>query len=301
MTSGTSFQQACPRCEAKIRIRDAAFIGKKVPCPKCRHRFVVEKPRAEQAEAAPSRSDQESLRPESSAGDGLAWPGTGPALPMPAAPEEDELSELEVAAPFYLGVYAVTQEEYRKIMGSSPSSFSGSGDRSSKVGGMNTGKHPVENVSWLDAVAFCNKLSSKEGRKPYYDADGKVRGGDGYRLPTEAEWEFACRAGTQTAYSFGDDEELLGEHGWYDDNSGGRTQPVGTKKANAFGLYDMHGNVWKWCEDLYEGGPARVIRGGSWDFLASSCRSALRIMLTPAYRYINLGFRVARVPSSVVQ
>ncbi len=210
---------------------------------------------------------------------------------VPASPGQGELSKLEVLAPFYLGAYEVTQDEYQKIMGTNPSTFK-----------QDAGRHPVEQVSWLDAVAFCNKLSAKEGWKPYYDAEGMVLGGKGYRLPTEAEWEYACRSGTTTAYSFGDGEALLGEHAWYVENSGNKTYPVASKKANAFGLYDMHGNVWEWCEDL-DGtvGPARVNRGGSWGNIASYCRSALRGGAMPADRSYFLGFRLARVPSGVAK
>ncbi len=188
----------------------------------------------------------------------------------------------------------------------------------------------MENVSWLDAVMFCNKLSEKEGRRPFYEIDGKdVRvpdwNGPGYRLPTEAEWEYACRANASTPsrYSFGDDAAELGEYGWFQGNSS-RPHPVGQKKPNGFGLYDMHGNVWEWCWDWYgEGyykqspeddptGPAlspapglcRVIRGGSSDFSASLVRSASRNWGeptalykngpgSPVYRDIHVGFRLA--------
>jgi formylglycine-generating enzyme required for sulfatase activity len=168
-------------------------------------------------------------------------------------------------------------------MGENPSQFKGA-------------TNPVERVSWDDATEFCKRLSAKEGKT--------------YRLPTEAEWEFACRAGTTTQYSFGDDEASLGEYAWYSNNSNGKAQPVGEKKANAWGLHDMHGNVWEWCQDWYGGypvaevtnprgpkeAPVRVIRGGGWDDYAWYCRAALRIALEPLHRLSYLGFRVAAVP-----
>ncbi len=188
-----------------------------------------------------------------------------------AESNEKPQHEVRITRPFYLGVHEVTQGQYQAVMGQNPSQFKGSDDL------------PVETVSWLDAVKFCNKLSEREGRKPYYHIDGgavTIAGGEGYRLPTEAEWEYACRAGTTTRYSFGDDENALGQYAWYHTNSGIQTHPVGKKQPNAFGLYDMQGNVWEWCWDGYDGdyykrSPAddprgfelaanRVFRGGSW-------------------------------------
>ena len=128
-------------------------------------------------------------------------------------------------------------------MGDNPSHFKGSDDL------------PVESVSWLDAVKFCNKLSEREKRTPFYRIDGTevtLAGGNGYRLPTEAEWEYACRAKSTTLYPFGDDASKLGEHAWYAGNSESKTHPVGQKLPNAWGLYDMLGNVWEWCADGYD-------------------------------------------------
>ena len=166
---------------------------------------------------------------------------------------------------------------------------------------------PVENVTLEDCVEFCKLLTQKER------AQGKLPEGAEYRLPTEAEWEYACRAGAKTKYSFGDSETDLGEYAWYNENSG-RTHPVGTKKANAWGLFDMHGNVWEWCSDWYggysagetedpTGAPAgasyhkRVFRGGSWGSDAAYCRSAARngCQDNPQYyRLSGLGFRLVR-------
>ncbi len=230
--------------------------------------------------------------------------------------EDDEKPQhrVRITRPFYLGLYEVTQEEYETVMGQNPSWFSAQGGGSGSVADPDTRRHPVEEVSWNDAIAFCNKLSEREELRPYYRfGAGEQSGGDGYRLPTEAEWEYACRAGSTTHYSFGDDAGSLGEFAWYDGNSGSNTHPVGQKRPNAFGLYDMHGNVWEWCWDGYKKrydansltddplGPSqaavRVIRGGSWCFDPRYCQSADRDGFTPGLRSFNLGFRVARVQS----
>jgi formylglycine-generating enzyme required for sulfatase activity len=216
-----------------------------------------------------------------------------------ARDDEKPQHQVQITRPFYLGVTQVTQGQYRGVTGENPSLFKGSDDL------------PVEKVSWNDAIAFCNKLSELEGLKPYYQSGAGVpSGGDGYRLPTEAEWEYACRAGTTTRYSFGDDEASLAEFAWFDANSSGKTHPVGQKRPNTFGLYDMHGNVWEWCwdgfgKDFYRQSPvvdpagplqasSRVIRGGGWVNVPRSARSASRGGPAPDYRISYLGFRLAR-------
>jgi len=187
---------------------------------------------------------------------------------------------------FHLGQYEVTQEQYEQVMGTNPSQFKGP-------------QNPVEKVSWDDAVEFCRKLSAMPAEK---------KAGYVYRLPTEAEWEYACRAGTKTTYSFGDSDSELGDYAWYNENSGNTTHPVGGKKPNPWGLYDMRGNVWEWCQDWYgdypsgsvtdptgsASGSSRVYRGGSWLYNSDYCRSAIRFGDPPDRRDYNLGFRVLR-------
>ena len=199
--------------------------------------------------------------------------------------DETPQHRVQITKPFYLGIHEVTQEEYQQVMGENPSRFNGP-------------SLPVEQVSWENATEFCRKLSEMDGRNDY-------------RLPTEAEWEYACRAGTTTRYSCGD--ELDSACAWFVDNSGRKTHPVGEKRPNAWGLYDMHGNVWEWCSDWYESdyygsspsadptGPStgsyRVYRGGGWNYRAWGCRSARRFRLRPGRRDSYLGFRVALVPA----
>ncbi|HEY3322437.1 MAG TPA: formylglycine-generating enzyme family protein [Planctomycetota bacterium] len=187
--------------------------------------------------------------------------------------------EVTLTQPFYMGKYPVTQEQYQQVIGTNPSSFKGK-------------DNPVEQVSWDDSVEFCKRASEKTGQA--------------VRLPTEAEREYACRAGTRTKYYSGDTEEDLKRVGWYAGNSGGTTHPVGQKEPNAVGLYDMHGNVWEWCSDWYEPykpeptvdpqgpseGQRRVVRGGSWRLNLRYCRSAYRFRFNPDDPFFLIGFRV---------
>jgi len=220
-------------------------------------------------------------------------------------------------SPFYLGVTEVTQEQYENVTGKNPSR-----DSSTRVFRRQhfalrlNSQLPVEEVSWFDAIGYCNALSDKDGLSAYYEiagADIRVPdpNGSGYRLPTEAEWEYACRAETTTRYSFGDDPSKLADFAWYRGNSGPMRHPVEAKRCNAFGLYDMHGNVEEWCWDRYDaafykrspqvdpqvssGARYRVIRGGSWYREPGDCRSAHRSRDAPDNRSnSHLGFRVAR-------
>ena len=202
----------------------------------------------------------------------------------PGQGDADERPQRRVTiAPFAMGRTEVTQAQWFAVMGTRPSWFKGD-------------DLPVEQVSWDDAQDFVRRLSTMTGRR--------------YRLPSEAEWEYAARAGSQGAYSFGDDASQLGRHAWFGANSNSRTQPVGRKQANAYGLYDMHGNVWEWVEDCwngnYAGAPAdgrawtsgdcgrRVVRGGSWNDFPALLRAAIRSGYTSSYRSDNDGFRVAR-------
>ena len=211
-------------------------------------------------------------------------------------------------SPFFMGKYEVTQAEYEEIMGTNPSHFKGD-------------KLPVENITWLDAVLFCNKLSERESLTPAYTIQGDNvtwnRNANGYRLPTEAEWEYSCRAGTLTVFNTGD--TITAAQANFDGSrpyGGNRarsenrrtTIDVGTFAPNAFGLYDMHGNAAEWCWDLHgmhnadpQTNPAgasvgghRIFRGGGWNHHADFIRSAKRSALMPAMKGSYLGFRVAR-------
>ncbi len=217
----------------------------------------------------------------------------------------------------YLSVYEVTQEEYEALVGSNPSAYSATGTSKNDVEGLETRRHPVEKVSWFDAIEFCNKLSKKDGVPPYYDRSGNnvtILGGTGYRLPTEAEWEYACRAGTESRWHYGEAPQELPQYGWFVANSENRTHEVGKLKPNAYGLYDMHGNVYEWCWDVFETeyygstkgalfkdplGPDQerhvsVIRGGSFGFSSTHARSAARGRLLSTIPSARMGIRVAR-------
>jgi formylglycine-generating enzyme required for sulfatase activity len=207
-------------------------------------------------------------------------------------PDEQPIRQVTLA-PFYMGKYAITQAQYQQVMGEDLGSGSGADD-------------PVEKINWDDAIAFCTKLSQKTGKQ--------------YSLPSEAQWEYACRAQTTSNFHFGETitPDLVNYNGDYPYNGASvgqnrdRSTPVGTFPANAFGLYDMHGNVWEWCLDRYQpnyltapidgsavvdipelgGNSKRVMRGGAWDYVAKGCRSAVRCSLDSSLRMNGCGFRV---------
>lgn len=195
--------------------------------------------------------------------------------------------KVTITRPFYLGKYEITQEQWEAVMGNNPSHFKGP-------------KNPVEQVSWEDCQKFFLKLNAKTGGREGW-----------FVLPTEAQWEYACRAGSTGKFCFGDDEKQLGEHAWHGGNSGTQTHPAGKKKPNAWGLCDMHGNVWEWCADRYgeygteaaddpsgpTTGTCRVVRGGSWCVDGNGCQSAFRNFDEPGERNSNLGFRASLVPA----
>jgi len=215
-------------------------------------------------------------------------------LDYDASDNEMPQHRVRITRPFYLGIYEVTQGQFRRFV--EETGYTDGPKEWQEQFRTQNDDHPGTYVNWQDAAEFCKWLSAKEGQT--------------YRLPTEAEWEYAYRAGTQTRFSFGDADEVLSEYAWFSANAGNTTHPVGQKKPNAWGLFDMQGNVCEWCADWYDAkyyesspqdnpaGPAvgskRVFRGGSWNSDASSCRAAYRIRIEPSYRNRGLGFRLAR-------
>lgn len=203
--------------------------------------------------------------------------------------DEKPVHRVTISKGYWIGKYEVTQNEYQAIMGHNPSHFKGS-------------NYPVESVSWNDAVKFCKKLSTRE------QSNGRLPSGYDYRLPTEAEWEFAARGGTRSRgykYSGSDDVDNVA---WYNSNLDNKTHEVGTKSGNELGIYDMSGNVWEWCYDWYgssynngtqadPAGPVtgsyRVARGGCWGSDVRSCRSASRSAGSPVAAGDATGFRIA--------
>ena len=291
---------------------------------------------------SPAGSDTNSIAgqplvPTSLDSKGAAWPkGTNPPLPVSAkvltdatgiklvrvepgtftmglddgSGDEGPAHPVTISRAFYLGECEVTQGQYQQIRNNNPSHFHGSDSL------------PVETVSWFDAVEFCNALSEHEKLAPYYRIE-EIGGhhnvtipdsnGTGYRLPTEAEWEYACRSGNTAKYGFSDDLASLAEFAWFDENAEKTTHPVGEKPANRFALHDMQGNVREWCWDRYDkdyykqkneidpivsgqagGNLLHVHRGGSWDSAAPLVRPSVRGKLPATEKGQYFGFRVAR-------
>jgi formylglycine-generating enzyme required for sulfatase activity len=209
-----------------------------------------------------------------------------PAADKDAHTDERPQHRVRITKPFYLGKYPVTQEQWEAVTGS-------------RRGAVKGPKNPVDSVTWDDCQQFLDQLGKQVGRN--------------FQLPTEAQWEYACRAGSTTNYHFGDKEAELDAYAWYRKNSGMTSHPVGEKKPNAWGLYDMHGNVWEWCADRYddqyyaqsptddpmgpEQGSCRAIRGGGWDTPAGRLRSARRSAVPPTRWDYLLGLRVCLVPA----
>ena len=226
------------------------------------------------------------------------------------AEQEQPMHEVTLQA-FLIDQYEVTQANFLKMMGKDPSHFKGA-------------DQPVEQISWADAALYCNARSRKEGLEPCYDEETGACNfeANGYRLPTEAQWEYACRAGSESAYSFGDNPAQLSSYGWFEGNANGQPQSVGQRKPNDWGLYDMHGNVMEWCNDVYaadyyatsptkdpQGPPESaksrfVLRGGAWKRPAADCRSSWRLgeypgQLDGCFGRDDLGFRcVRKAPAS---
>ena len=242
---------------------------------------------------------------------------------------DEQQHQVTISKDYYLAIHEVTQAQYKKVTGRNPSQFNGHvlAERipakkhpvtgrtiaEAKIIPKDTSSFPVDSVTWDDAVYFCERLSNLPEEK---------RAGRVYRLPTEAEWEHACRAGSKTPFSFRDSETTLMDSAWYRQNSredgrSHRSHPVGEKKPNAWGLFDMHGNASEWCHDWYDDYPSgamvdprgpssgsdslgdgRVLRGGSYRKEAKDCRSAARDSCSPSYRSQSNGFRVAMTSSA---
>jgi len=221
--------------------------------------------------------------------------------------DEQPAHHVRVSA-FYIDVTEVTQASFQALMGRNPAKFAAP-------------DKPVERISWHAAIQYCNMRSQRDGLQPCYDLKTLACdfAADGYRLPTEAEWEYACRAGTTTRWSFGDDPGKLKDHAWYKPNATKKTHPVKSKRPNPWGLYDMHGNVAEWCQDFYaetysdggetaqdprgpDTGEDRVLRGGSWAVDEDRCRSSARDFEAPGFAdvcfgYEAYGFRCVRKAS----
>ncbi len=246
-------QIPCPACGRMLRVAEN-LAGRQLPCPACKVNLKLSADGRE-LELAASKDTAAKRTTTPWTGKEIAVDlGSGVKLEMvwiPAgefrmgSPTSDKEAQrwekpqhgVWITRPFYLGKYPVTQEQWQAVMGSNPAFYSPDGGGKLQVAGKHTTRLPVESVSWNDAVEFCRRLSENDGKK--------------YGLPTEAQWEYACRAGSTTRYCFGDDVDPLNDFGYYSENSAHRTRPVGEKKPNAWGLCDMHGGVMEWCSDWF--------------------------------------------------
>jgi serine/threonine protein kinase/DNA-directed RNA polymerase subunit RPC12/RpoP len=274
----TKFSFWCRNCGAKLRAKEKA-VGREVLCPNCQKPTLVEHNQKPFKFLYTGDRFVLSVKEIDYA---FHWCPSGTFL----MGDGNYALKVTLSKGFCMGETEVTQQQWQSVMGNNPSGFKGD-------------DLPVERVSWEDCQAFITKLNSL--------ANGACPVGYKFSLPTEAQWEYACRAGSTSAYCFGNDEKQLGDYAWYDGNSGYKTHPVGTKKANAWGLHDMHGNVREWCEDWFgdypqnavvdpTGAAYRVCRGGGWFSYAGYCRSAYRFNHEPEDRYDCQGLRLSLVP-----
>jgi formylglycine-generating enzyme required for sulfatase activity/serine/threonine protein kinase len=316
-------------CGPMSRYRD---VGLRLALNLSDHASVVAARALQPSSTGPNARGPLAPDPEPSANPSIDWlsPTTRMAFALikpgefsMGSPEDDAAAvgwekpphRVRITAPFFLGIYEVTQAQYQGVAGTNPSFFSATGGGRELIGSQSTAQYPVESVTWLDAIRYCNALSKKDGLPTYYHLKGDqvdcpdVKG-TGYRLPSEAEWEYACRGGSTTRFAFGDSIWILDKHAWIGGSAGGIVHAVGRKEPNRFGLFDTHGNVWEWCFDWADGGyykqsptddprgaakgTHRVVRGGSWENEPAQCRSAHLNWCGPAERWNTLGFRVAR-------
>ena len=237
------------------------------------------------------RTDVGAIRTETFAGIEMIWipPGSFTMGSRRGEDHEQPPHTVTISQGFWMGRYEVTQAQWKKYMDKIPVEYEGD-------------DLPVEAVTWNLVQEFIQRLN----------ASGDGGPGGAFRLPTEAEWEYACRAGSTSEFCFGNDESRLGDYAWFNGNSDYKTHPVGAKRPNAWGLFDMHGNVWEWCSDWYgedyyanspdtdpagpDAGVYKVLRGGCWYYDAALCRSAYRYYITPVFRNSDNGFRLARTP-----
>lgn len=281
----------CPHCGAQLK-------GKGKFCPECgKPTEIVEEKSEEKGCKCPKCGfeSNEKLKFCPNCGYSFAEGGNSKKSGMS---EKLVLIDGRKMSPFYISKYEVTQELYQSVTGENPSNFKGH-------------QRPVENVSWYDAIRFCNLLSKKDGKTPVYSVNGNtdvdswnytahigqsINGGvkkdvkaNGYRLPTAKEWKFAAAGGKNYTYAGSNN---IDEVAWYNGNSGGETHEVGQKNANGYGLYDMSGNVWEWCWDSDDNG-GRCNCGGSWNYGADFCEVEFEGYYYPYSRFNSLGFRVA--------